>query len=507
MSSGLTPGSGQDTTGGRRSRRMAFRVLGALFVLAALACIGVAVADLFATGDMPRSRRSSGSSSWGSRCSSWAGCCSSSVRRRRGVVHRRGVLPAMRTAAQSLGLGGQTTGRRRTRRTGPYCRSCGRRNEADARFCDGCGTATGASWRSAASRSPTRTRRAGRRGAGGVHPPLRRPGRDPAGPDDVRRPGRRLLRGVPRRAPVAMGGWRMRPDVTAFGRTVAAEIKRMYVAPPARRAGLARRMLDHLEATARAAGADLMVLETGIEQPEAIALYESSGYAPVPGFGHPRGPRSRATTEGRSDLRAGGASGRPARVHEGRGAAWSWAGCAAPEPSRPPAWPGWTSPATTRCWCAGRGRWACPPRCRTSTGWRCGCRGTTAVTATCCSPPPGWAGSPGSCSRRAGRRTGGRSPRCSRTGRRTGRCCWPPSGRGGRRDRLRLPVGAVAARRPPRPVGHRRPGPGDLLRPGAEHRPGLGLRPGPPAAGAELPDRPPDPSRLTVNDPCDPCMS
>ena len=86
--------------------------------------------------------------------------------------------------------------------------------------------------------------------------------------------------------PVAMGGWRMRPDVTAFGRTVAAEIKRMYVAPSARRAGLARRMLDHLEATARAAGADLMVLETGIEQPEAIALYESAGYAPVPGFGH-----------------------------------------------------------------------------------------------------------------------------------------------------------------------------------------------------------------------------
>ena len=24
--------------------------------------------------------------------------------------------------------------------TGPYCLSCGRRNEEDARFCDGCGT-------------------------------------------------------------------------------------------------------------------------------------------------------------------------------------------------------------------------------------------------------------------------------------------------------------------------------------------------------------------------------
>ena len=28
-----------------------------------------------------------------------------------------------------------------------------------------------------------------------------------------------------------------------------------------------------------------MVLETGIRQPEAIALYESSGYLPMPGFG------------------------------------------------------------------------------------------------------------------------------------------------------------------------------------------------------------------------------
>lgn len=87
-------------------------------------------------------------------------------------------------------------------------------------------------------------------------------------------------------APVAMGGWRFRPDVTAFGRFRAAEIKRMYVGPGARRRGLARVVLAHLEQTARAAGADLMVLETGIEQPEAIALYTSSGYQPVEGFGH-----------------------------------------------------------------------------------------------------------------------------------------------------------------------------------------------------------------------------
>jgi hypothetical protein len=29
-----------------------------------------------------------------------------------------------------------------------------------------------------------------------------------------------------------------------------------------------------------------MVLETGLAQPEAIALYESSGYVPIPPFGH-----------------------------------------------------------------------------------------------------------------------------------------------------------------------------------------------------------------------------
>ena len=29
-----------------------------------------------------------------------------------------------------------------------------------------------------------------------------------------------------------------------------------------------------------------MVLETGRAQPEAIALYESSGYTPIPRFGH-----------------------------------------------------------------------------------------------------------------------------------------------------------------------------------------------------------------------------
>ncbi len=90
--------------------------------------------------------------------------------------------------------------------------------------------------------------------------------------------------------PWATGAWR-RGSVEAFGTTRTAEIKRMYVAPAARGQGLARRVLAHLEETARAAGAEALVLETGLAQPEAIALYESSGYTPVAGFGHYRHSR------------------------------------------------------------------------------------------------------------------------------------------------------------------------------------------------------------------------
>jgi GNAT superfamily N-acetyltransferase len=83
-----------------------------------------------------------------------------------------------------------------------------------------------------------------------------------------------------------MGGWRFRSDVRPFGCTAAAEVKRMYVAPAARRRGLARAVLAHLEETAAQAGAEVMVLETGTEQPEAIAMYERAGYERVDGFGY-----------------------------------------------------------------------------------------------------------------------------------------------------------------------------------------------------------------------------
>jgi len=86
--------------------------------------------------------------------------------------------------------------------------------------------------------------------------------------------------------PVASGAWRRRGDVETFGTIDTAEIKRMYVAARVRGRGLARAMLAHLERTAVEGGAGAMVLETATGQPEAIALYESSGYTPIASFGH-----------------------------------------------------------------------------------------------------------------------------------------------------------------------------------------------------------------------------
>ncbi|HVV24728.1 MAG TPA: GNAT family N-acetyltransferase [Pseudonocardiaceae bacterium] len=83
---------------------------------------------------------------------------------------------------------------------------------------------------------------------------------------------------------VACGGWRAHSSSEDFT-DGDAEVKRMYVTPPARGLGLARAVLAELERTAREHGRRRIVLETGTEQPEAIGLYTSSGYTPVPHFG------------------------------------------------------------------------------------------------------------------------------------------------------------------------------------------------------------------------------
>ncbi|GHA40143.1 N-acetyltransferase [Streptomyces tauricus] len=88
--------------------------------------------------------------------------------------------------------------------------------------------------------------------------------------------------------PVATGGWRTQDENDEGYSDGDAELKRMFVIEGARGNGLARRILGALEADARAAGRTRMVLETGNKQPEAIALYASSGYEPCVKFGHYR---------------------------------------------------------------------------------------------------------------------------------------------------------------------------------------------------------------------------
>lgn len=63
------------------------------------------------------------------------------------------------------------------------------------------------------------------------------------------------------------------------------EIKRVFVAPHARRRGVAAVVMRELEAWAREAGATHAVLETGYLQAAAIALYEQLGYARTEPFG------------------------------------------------------------------------------------------------------------------------------------------------------------------------------------------------------------------------------
>jgi len=55
------------------------------------------------------------------------------------------------------------------------------------------------------------------------------------------------------------------------------EVKRMYVRPSHRGLGLGKAMLEHLAEYAVSQGVDLLRLETGIYQVEAIGLYERWG--------------------------------------------------------------------------------------------------------------------------------------------------------------------------------------------------------------------------------------
>lgn len=64
-------------------------------------------------------------------------------------------------------------------------------------------------------------------------------------------------------------------------RATVAEFKRIWTHEDHRRRGLARRVLDALEAEAGSLGYTGVYLTTGPRQPEAVRLYASAGYTPL----------------------------------------------------------------------------------------------------------------------------------------------------------------------------------------------------------------------------------
>lgn len=65
----------------------------------------------------------------------------------------------------------------------------------------------------------------------------------------------------------------------------AAEIKRMFVKPGYRGQGIAKAMLRELETWAAELNFSSCILETGQNQPEAIALYTGMGFNLIPNYG------------------------------------------------------------------------------------------------------------------------------------------------------------------------------------------------------------------------------
>jgi len=112
---------------------------------------------------------------------------------------------------------------------------------------------------------------------------IRYGGRDetPVDPDEFSPPAGSFLVAYLDDEPVGCGGLRRHDDEQVEG-------KRMFVRSPFRGQGLSRLLLAALEDEARELGYRRILMESGTKQPEAMALYESSGFESIPGFGYYR---------------------------------------------------------------------------------------------------------------------------------------------------------------------------------------------------------------------------
>lgn len=127
----------------RSARRAIFRILGVGFMLTAMVLIGTAVTDFLS------SMEADPFVDGGAPTKTWMFFLAMPFFVAGGYFLNLGFsgavasymadeyTPALRTAAGSFGLGQIAP---HQAGTGPYCRSCGRHNDADAGFCDSCGT-------------------------------------------------------------------------------------------------------------------------------------------------------------------------------------------------------------------------------------------------------------------------------------------------------------------------------------------------------------------------------
>jgi len=111
-----------------------------------------------------------------------------------------------------------------------------------------------------------------------LYGPIDLPGMPSATPADFTPPGGTFLVGFDEDRTAVCGGGLKRLDDEA------AEIKRMYVVPAARRRGVARQLLTALEDAARDLGYRIVRLDTGPLQAHAQAIYESTGYRAIGNF-------------------------------------------------------------------------------------------------------------------------------------------------------------------------------------------------------------------------------